>query len=51
MRLDDLDQTKRAAECSAALRHAIFRSYDNPHTICQNLPETAAASAEAEEGQ
>jgi hypothetical protein len=29
----------------------IFRSYDNPHTICQNLPEAAEASAEAEEGQ
>jgi hypothetical protein len=29
----------------------IFRSYDNPHTICQNLPESAVTSAEAEEGQ
>ena len=29
----------------------IFRSYDNPHTICQNLPEAAETSAEAEEGQ
>jgi hypothetical protein len=28
-----------------------FCSYDNPHTICQNLPETAVTSAEAEEGQ
>lgn len=28
-----------------------FRSYDNPHTICQNLPETAVTPAEAEEGQ
>src|SRR6267143_3072853 len=28
-----------------------FRSYDNPHTICQNLPESAVTSAEAEEGQ
>lgn len=29
----------------------IFRSYDNPHTICQNLPETAVTPAEAEETQ
>ena len=28
-----------------------FRSYDNPHTICQNLPETAVTPAKAEEGQ
>jgi hypothetical protein len=28
-----------------------FRSYDNPHTICQNLPEAAETSAEAEERQ
>ena len=41
---------KRAAEYSAALRHAIFRSYDNPHTICQNLPESTLTSAGAEEG-
>jgi len=27
-----------------------FRSYDNPHTICQNLPESAVTPAEAEEG-
>jgi hypothetical protein len=25
-----------------------FRSYDNPHTICQNLPETTGTSAGAE---
>jgi hypothetical protein len=29
----------------------LFHSYDNPHTICQNLPESAVTSAEAEEGQ
>jgi hypothetical protein len=28
-----------------------FRSYDNHHTICQNLPEAAETSAEAEGGQ
>jgi hypothetical protein len=28
-----------------------FRSYDNPHTICQNLPESAVTPAETEEGQ
>ncbi len=28
-----------------------FRSYDNPNTICQNLPEAAETSAGAEEGQ
>jgi hypothetical protein len=27
-----------------------FRSYDNPHTICQNLPESTVTSAEAKEG-
>ena len=43
-------KTKRAAEYSAALRHAVFRSYDNPHTICQNLPESTVTSAGAEEG-
>jgi hypothetical protein len=43
-------KTKRAAEYSAVLGHAIFRSYDNPHTICQNLPESTLTSAGAEEG-
>jgi len=42
---------KGVCQWQTALRHANFRSYDNPHTICQNLPETAVTSAGAEEGQ
>ena len=44
-------KTKRAdCQWQTALRQINFRSYDNPHTICQNLPESTVTSAEAEEG-
>jgi len=51
MTLDDLEHTKRPLISQRPFVTQIFRSYDNPHTICQNLPESAVTSAEAEEGQ
>ncbi|HUC54244.1 MAG TPA: hypothetical protein VMR90_09370 [Candidatus Cybelea sp.] len=43
-------QKKGPLNVQRPLVNLIFRSYDNPHTICQNLPEAAATPAEAEEG-
>jgi hypothetical protein len=60
MTLDDLEHTKRPliSQRPGGTHKVVLlfdpsrkNAQDKPDTICQNLPESAVTSAEAEEGQ